>query len=235
MKVLVTRPREASERLARRIAALGHEPVIAPMLQIVPQTGSARLPPCPGALLFTSANGVRAFARLEPERSASIFTVGTATADAAREAGFRNVACADGNVQDLASLVLRQLSPDSGHLVHLRGRDTAGDLAGALRTAGYRVFERILYAAEPIHEIPGPAHLAIRRGELGAALFFSVRAAEAFAAVLPDRDHAALAGTRAIAISQRVADALSRIRFGTIHTATTPSEDTMIAGLNAFR
>ena len=91
MKVLITRPREASERLARRIAALGYEPVIAPMLKIVPQTSSVPLPPGTGTLLFTSANGVRAFARRQPERSAPVFAVGAATADAARAAGFGDV------------------------------------------------------------------------------------------------------------------------------------------------
>ena len=144
-------------------------------------------------------------------------------------------ACAGGDADDLVSLVLSRFPPDSGHLVHLRGRDAAGDIAGDLRTAGYRVFERILYAAEKIHEMPGPARLAIRQGQLGAALFFSVRAVEAFAAVLPDRDSAALAGTRAIAMSPRVAGALAEFQFGAVSTATSPNEDAMIARLNASR
>ena len=72
-------------------------------------------------LLFTSANGVRAFAAASPRRDLPALAVGDATAAAARAAGFADVASAGGNVADLALLVRRRLEPEAGALVHSRG------------------------------------------------------------------------------------------------------------------
>ncbi len=231
MKVLITRPREASQRLAARIAALGHDPVIAPMLEIVPQASALRLPNDIGALLFTSANGVQAFALSNPMRTTTVFAVGPATAAAARAAGFDSVVCSTGDGNDLAALVGRRHSAQSGRLVLLRGRDTASDVAETLRNSGYRVSERIVYAAEPILAIPVSALDAIRGREICAALFFSTRTAEAFASALPNEDRHYLCSARAIAIAPRVAMAIATIGFRSVEIAVEPREDAMICSL----
>jgi len=84
LRALITRPREDAEEIAEQLRARGIESVIEPMLAIVPV-------PHPGldltdvqALLFTSANGVRAFAAATTVRSLPVFAVGDATAAAAR-------------------------------------------------------------------------------------------------------------------------------------------------------
>jgi len=57
------------------------------------------------ALAFTSRNGVAAFAALSDDRSLPVFTVGDATAEAARTAGFAAVRSAAGALEDLARLL----------------------------------------------------------------------------------------------------------------------------------
>ena len=231
MRVLVTRPEEQSERLATRLAKVGFEPIIAPMLRILPCPQSVALPEDCAALVFTSAHGVRAFASSHPERTAPVYTVGSATAAAARTAGFRNVEFAGGNADSLRCLIQDRVPVQSGLLVHFRGRDVAGDIAGALRHSGYHVRERIIYRAEPARSLPVAALRVIRSGRLGAALFFSARTADAFAAVLADEDRCALSRARAIAITQRVAAALASVGFLDVETATAPSENAVIACL----
>ena len=84
MRILLTRPESEIARFATQLEAQGVEPIAAPLLRIEPVV---TLPPVPEhvqALLFTSANGVRAYADLAAARDLPVFAVGDATAEAAR-------------------------------------------------------------------------------------------------------------------------------------------------------
>src|SRR5436853_3743583 len=88
MRALVTRPRAESADLAELLAARGIDAVIEPLLDIRYRGGPA--PDLTGvqAILCTSANGVRALARLTDERGVPLFAVGDASAARARNDGF---------------------------------------------------------------------------------------------------------------------------------------------------
>jgi uroporphyrinogen-III synthase len=81
MRVMLTRPRADSERLAKDLQARGNEVVQEPMLQIVP---IGPLPALDGVdtLIATSANSIRTFAALSPRRDLRVYAVGDATARA---------------------------------------------------------------------------------------------------------------------------------------------------------
>ncbi|HEY7610485.1 MAG TPA: uroporphyrinogen-III synthase, partial [Alphaproteobacteria bacterium] len=66
MRILLTRPEPDAQRFAAQLAEHGIEAVVAPLMTI--ETADAPLPPLEGvqALVFTSANGVRAYAAREP-------------------------------------------------------------------------------------------------------------------------------------------------------------------------
>src|SRR5436309_3458525 len=101
-RALVTRPRAEAVALAEALAMRGIEAVIEPVLDI-----HYRDEPSPDladvqAVLCTSANGVRALARLSRERGVALFAVGEASAARARAEGFSRVESAGGNVDDLA-------------------------------------------------------------------------------------------------------------------------------------
>src|ERR1700712_4198561 len=77
-KIWITRAQPAAETTAERVRALGHEALVAPLLEVraledveIDLAGVA-------ALAFTSANGVRAFADLSAERQIRVFAVGGA-------------------------------------------------------------------------------------------------------------------------------------------------------------
>src|SRR5438067_9042653 len=93
---LVTRPRAEAEGLAAALDARGIAALIEPLLDI-----SYRDAPPPDlagvqAILCTSANGVRALARLSEDRAPPLFAVGEATAARARAEGFARVESAGG-------------------------------------------------------------------------------------------------------------------------------------------
>src|SRR5437870_2620708 len=106
-RALVTRPRAEARALAEALATRGIEAVIEPLLDIHYRDELAPNLAGVQAVLCTSANGVRALARLSRERNVALFAVGEATAARARGEGFAQVEIAGGNVEDLAQLVRR--------------------------------------------------------------------------------------------------------------------------------
>lgn len=69
MRVLVTRPSEDAGLLGERLAALGVEASAAPLLSIENIAGDALDLDGVQAVLFTSANGVRAYGARSDDRS----------------------------------------------------------------------------------------------------------------------------------------------------------------------
>ncbi|MGC2413915.1 MAG: uroporphyrinogen-III synthase, partial [Stellaceae bacterium] len=114
LRALVTRPRAEAESLAEALAARGIEALIEPLLEIhyrnepVPDLAGVQ------AILCTSANGVRALARLSHERAVPLFAVGEASAGRARDEGFIRVTSAGGSLDDLVRLARERLRPDEG-------------------------------------------------------------------------------------------------------------------------
>src|SRR5712692_4630026 len=122
LSALVTRPRAEAGSLAEALAARGIAAIIEPLLDI--HYRSAPSPDLAGvqAILCTSANGVRALARLAEERAVPLFAVGEASAARARAEGFARVESAGGSVGDLARLARELLCPAAGRLLHVAGR-----------------------------------------------------------------------------------------------------------------
>src|SRR4029077_2412720 len=116
------------------------------------------------AVLCTSSNGVRALAQVSDERALALFAVGAATAAQAEEEGFSRVESADGAVGDLAGLICRRLRPEAGRLLHIAGSVVAGDLAGALRDAGFAVDRAVLYDARPAVALSAATARALAAG-----------------------------------------------------------------------
>ncbi len=149
LTALITRPEEDARPLAEALAERGVATVIEPLLVIrpLPEAAADLAKDLAGvqALLFTSANGARAFAELSPRRDIGVLAVGDATASAARGLGFTAVESAGGDVQALARLVKQRLKPAGGPLLHAAGSAVAGDLAEILAADGFDLRRRMLY------------------------------------------------------------------------------------------
>jgi uroporphyrinogen-III synthase len=234
MTVLITRAAEEAERLGQLLAARGIDSLIEPLMTIrfLPH-GAATLAPFLSdvqAVLFTSANGVRAFAAATERRDLKAFAVGDATAAAARVAGFGAVTSARGNVEDLAALVIGSLRPSNGALVHAAGSVTAGDLAGLLGAAGFALRRAVLYEAIVAERLSEPTRDALIRGAVAAALFYSPRNATTFVRLATGLE-AACRRVAAIALSSAVASALKPLPWRHIAVAAAPHEASLLRSL----
>jgi len=230
MRLIVTRPRPDSEALTERLVAMGHQVLIEPMLSI------RALPDAPldldgaAAVLLTSANGARALAERTSRRDLSVLAVSDATATAARDLGFTDVAAAGGDVVALAALVRQRLRPGDGVLVHVAGSAVAGDLAGDLGADGYQLRRAVLYEAETSRRLSASCRADLRAGDIDGILFFSPRSAATFVKLLQRDDLVDICrAVELYGLSRAVADAAVNVPWKGQHIAAMPRQDDLLA------
>lgn len=183
---------------------------------------SAPMPDLPAnsILVFTSANGVRAWSALFNIKRPA-FTVGEATATTAREAGLEVEACGGGDVDALFD-TLCQLS--AGRPVcHIRGRHSTGQLTQRLRSEGIKADAVELYEAEAARALPANLREAITVGGHGVGVF-SPRSMRLFLDLVRSEGLGAQVGKmRAICLSPAVAQQARDISFLSVHVAKHPT------------
>lgn len=228
---LVTRPREDSEGVSRELRARGLDVAVEPLLNIRYLDVAVDAEGVQG-ILATSANGVRALARLLPDRALPVWAVGDASAREARALGYHNVESAGGDVETLAALVKDRCDSAMGAFLHAAGSVTAGDLSGRLNEAGFVVRRLVLYEARPAEAISAETAEALRAGALQLALFFSPRTAATFARLANAAGLAgATAGMGAYALSPAVAEQLAALPWAAVRVAAAPTQAALLAAL----
>lgn len=225
--VLITRPEPAAQDTARRVAALGLVPILAPMLAIRPLSHVVLSAAGVQAVLVTSANALPALGAAL--HGVPVLAVGDATAERTRAAGFADVTSAGRDAAALARLVSRCCTPGGGALLLPTARGEGLFLAGQLRAAGFAVRRRAVYVAAPQKVFPAAAAVALSRRTVGAALFFSPATARNFcrllrAAMPPD----CLAAVDALVLSAAVGAPLASLPWRRIRVAARPDQDALL-------
>ena len=221
MRVLVTRPKDDAEETAALLRARGHEPIVAPLLSVRYHDRQPLHLDGVQGLLFTSANGARAFARHTSRRDFTVFAVGSQTTEAARAAGFSDIHNADGNSEDLARVVHATADPSAGALLHAAGAEAEGRLAAALTAAGYTVRSEVLYDVPAVSAFPNV------EGPIDAVLLYSARSAQVFADLCPHCENII-----ACCISAAAADPLAALPLKEIRIAARPTQAALLDTLD---
>ena len=229
MRVLVTRPIEDAARLIDILATRGIDGLATPFLAITYNDGPALDLTGVQAVVFTSANGVRAFARRAADRTLPALCVGDATRTQALAAGFASVKSADGDVRALAALIKAALDPSQGAVLHPAGSHVAGDLGGQLAAAGFTYQREALYSAQKIKTLPDAVSQALKAGDVDGVLLYSPRTAAAFAKVVRGEGlDGKLLGVTAYCLSPAVADKIADLPWGDIKIAAQPDQDALL-------
>lgn len=216
MRVLVTRPEPAATATAARLARLGHEAIVAPLLTV--RALEWEWPEMPvEALAVTSAN---AFAGLRALPELPLFAVGDATAAAARRHGVRDVRAPGG---DVAALWAAVRAAGFARALHLAGRErTAAAVPG-----GLTVEVRAVYAADLAEALPDDMAAALRAAAVDWTLLYSARTAGGFARLV-DAAGIARAALSIAAISSAALAAAGRGWRAAV-AAATPDEAGLFA------
>ena len=215
----MTRPEPGASATASRLVGMGHEPLLAPCLEIVRLP--AHLPEHCGALIVTSGQAIPAL----PDRlhGVPMFCVGDATANRARAAGFSRVESAGGNAQDLFRLVCARRLPGT-HVLAVGERQGLA-LARQLNEAGIPVLRRRVYATRPLRVLAPDIAAALAAENIPVCLFYSAETARAFVRLRPRNT----ASVTAYALSPAVASGLDGLPWAAIRVAVAPTEADLMA------
>ena len=232
MRLLVTRPEPDASRQAEKLRAMGHEPILAPLMTIETISGVPLHLDQAQALIVTSRNALRAIAarpELNEARDFPLYAVGEATAREAAELGFPTIVAGPGTGVQLAELIAGDLDPGKGQLVHLAGETLAFDLKSALEAKGFTLRQPVLYSAVPAKALPPEALALVRGRRLDGAIFMSPRTAAIFTSLTAAEGVVTQASQlRCYCLSQAVADALAPLG-AKVAIAPHPSEEELLA------
>ena len=240
MRLLITRPADNAAVLAEKLATQGHEIIISPVIEIYPTETilPARADDYAG-LALTSANGVHALAAKAMGDAAKraawqalpAFAVGPQTAATLKAYGWQDVFEAGGDVETLAALIVATTSEfdnTNKPVLHVAGRDRAGNLQAALADENIACDLLMLYEAEAADTLSPAAIAALADSEepVDAVLLYSQRSAKLFIAL-----SATITMARkptAYCLSPAIAEIMQTAGFDT-RTAAYPEDEAMLA------
>jgi uroporphyrinogen-III synthase len=227
--VVITRPRDEAEMLAAELNARGFATLVEPMLVIAPLP--VPIPPLVKytALIFTSANGARVFARKSSERTLPAYAVGGHTAATLRGAGFSDVRDGMGDAEALAAFIESTLG-NSGPVLHISGTDIARDIGSLLASARIAVDRLVAYEAVVATELSPALVTALYACTVNHVLFFSVRTACAFGTLLRERGLTHMVtSSSALCLSNQIATEAGKLPWRSVEIASKPTAEALIA------
>lgn len=215
---IITRPEEDAGFLQQELINAGLTVHLAPMIAIQFEEAIALEDKPYQAVLFTSANGVRALQTATmPHRlvGAKAICVGPASAAVARSAGFNEIIRAsETNVSGMIATIKNELSAANGPLLYPSGRQVSGDLETVLTAHGFEVDRRIVYEARAMQTLPDSVATILAKNVPAMVLLYSVRTAKIWCnGVEREGFSAAAANLVYYCLSQAVGDVI-RDHFG---------------------
>ena len=143
MHILLTRPLEDCSEMILKFQSLGNKVSHLPLLRIDKVNyNKIDLLNLKG-IIFTSANAINFFDMKTINKKILCFCVGNATEKKARSIGFQNVIAAEGNVENLKELILRNVDQKDGKMIYVSGETVSVNLDKELIKEGYDV-ERVI-------------------------------------------------------------------------------------------
>ena len=152
MKILLTRPLDDSYEMILRFQSLGHKVFHIPLISIESKNYESINFSDFSGIIFTSANAIKFLNLKLIDKKIGCFCVGSSTEKKAKSVGFQNIFCADGNVNNLKELILRNFNSSDGKLLYVSGEIISNELDQQLIVKGYNVKRIINYTAKPVEK-----------------------------------------------------------------------------------
>lgn len=225
---MVTRPQPECGRSADKIRSLGADAFESPMLKL-----SAAVPMIfdlgqVTGLAVTSSRAVRlleAHTQIGDLRKLPSFAVGGRTADMLKQAGFKSVHSAEGDVAALSRLI--ELHQPHGLLLYPCARNHAGNLKESLAEKQVSCRSVEIYQMEQRLHFEPAVLSDLKAAAFDGILIYSRRTAEAFVTAMRTAGLIHLPGeTQVFAISPQAAEPFSGHSF--VQTAQRPNEDALL-------
>jgi len=150
MHILLTRPLDDCKELILRFKSLGHKISHLPVIKIQNiNHDKININEFDG-IIFTSSNAIKYLNTSGINKKINCFCVGSSTEKVAKENGFQNIFCAEGNVNNLKEVILQNFDKGSGNLLYVSGEIISSNLDKHLTSEGYTVKRIINYSVLPV-------------------------------------------------------------------------------------
>ncbi|SFO42014.1 uroporphyrinogen-III synthase [Mesorhizobium sp. NFR06] len=233
VRVLVTRPEPGASRTARRLEALGFQPILLPLTETSALSVEATIAADAVAVAVTSANAVRhaSSALIAPLVSLPCHAVGKRTAEACRAAGFSTVQTGQGDAEALAGAIAGGLAGKA--IVYLCGRVRFPVFEQRLAAAGVRVQAIETYDTTAIDYRDADVLARLSGRPVEAVLLYSAKASMELVGLVarPALRHV-FEKTQFLSLSGRVAKPLDGVVPQSIRIAPRPEEEALLALLS---
>tara|TARA_B100001063_G_scaffold231608_1_gene245868 strand:- start:620 stop:1318 length:699 start_codon:yes stop_codon:yes gene_type:complete len=148
MHILLTRPIEDCFDMILKFQSLGHQVSHLPLLKINKVIYDRINFLDFKGIIFTSTNAVKFLDVKSINKNLLCFCVGGATEKKARSAGFQNIITAEGSVENLKELILRNFDKKDGKLIYVSGKTISMNLDQQLLSEGYDIKRVLNYQAD---------------------------------------------------------------------------------------
>jgi len=152
MHILLTRPLEDSREMILKFQSLGHDVSHIPLINIESKNYESINFSDFNGIIFTSANAIKFLNLNLIDKKINCFCVGSATEKKAKSNGFKNIFCADGNVNNLKELILQNFNSSEGKLLYVSGEIISNELDQELILEGYNIKRIINYKANQVEK-----------------------------------------------------------------------------------
>ncbi len=228
MRLLLTRPRNDSERIAQLLCKSKVDVHIDPLMKVefleTPKNDFGAYQ----AIIFTSANGVRAFCAKNQACGLPIYVVGNNTRDVALQNGLESVTSADGDVKKLSDTIISTLNPNNGPLLYLSGDHVAGSLVTDLSHAGFKINHQKIYAVAAAQSLSVDTKNLLKKGAIDYIPFYSPRSGLIFKLLIEAAGlQKTLTAVSALCLSPAVEKEISTLDWEKILTAQKPTQENM--------
>lgn len=216
--------------MKRELEAKGYLPLVEPLLAIEPLGRMSASLAGIQAIALTSAHAVPALG--DDAKRLPVFTVGKATAEAARAAGCSRLISGDGDAAALAALIARTCRAEDGAILHVGGEVVREELERDLAGQGFEVRRDVVYRASPATAFSDDLVRAWRRREIAAVLLFSPRTAEILVRLLVEAGlmhH--VDSVAAICVSEATATPCRTLVWRDICLAARPNREALLKAL----
>lgn len=237
MRVLVTRAEPAASRTKRKLVAIGHDPVLLPIFELVDTGGKIPENNYDG-VIFTSANAVEVLSRRGWKPSASMrtaFCVGSRTAEAAKDLGFYECVVASGGGVALCEKIGNLSLPQNYRFFCPTTPDRSFDMRDHLALLGYCVDLADIYQTRKISFPHQTLQNAMKECKNGAVLVYSARSAGYLAELLDtDLGKIDISAISLVGISKSATNIMLKYPWRDVYVSNNPDEETMLSLLGTI-
>jgi uroporphyrinogen-III synthase len=144
-KILLTRPKKLSKKIAKNLAKKNISSLIQPLFSVSQikylQPVNQKLQ----AILITSCSAIFALKKLQIQKDILILAVGNKTALKVKKLGYKDVIFANNSAVLLLNLALEKLSRNSGLILYLSGEKITLNLAEELKNRSFLTQRIVVY------------------------------------------------------------------------------------------